>query len=424
VLVAAAQNISEVARAGEKIELQIGTIRRIGTLEAGSDPLHFGFRLIPSEARAAPLLLGLRENAGERMVGRDELEKRAKLDGSDATQRLTLALLRWREGDVKAARELLPLSSTSVPDDLRPLVGEATRRIEGSASAENRAEGQRLDEAKRLVQLINRVGRGAAQSGESEAQVRRIDELLSKYDDLPWVKDVSAEMRALKADLERPPAPISKKDFETLFKPTSVQLDGNRFTMRFDFDAAHESAWTRGDWIASGQGWQARGTNSREDLAHEDLWPTLALVSPIAIGSDLDLEVAFEQPKEAGLPRLFTITCAGVHVAFARPREQGREGRYAIASGGPEEFGRMVDEVLAGRGTGLPAFERGQHHTIRIELTQSRGAVDVFLDGKKLDSAQVRRPDPRAAQGTASVVLRSLDPVRVLEATLTGRIAR
>jgi len=426
VLAAAAANIVELARGHEKVELQIGAIRRSGTLDGG-DPLHLGFRLLPSE-RAPAVLLALCEIPGEKatLLGRDELEKRAKLtpEGADATQRLTLALLRWRDGDVRAAREMLPLN-TAVPDELRPLVVDATRRIEGSATAEHRAESQRIDDAKRLYQLVNVVGRERAPPAAVEAQIKRIDDLLTNYGDLQFVKDLALELKARKADLERPPAPITEKDFVTLFR-APVQLEAGRFTLGFDFDATHDSAWTRGDWIAAGEGWQARETHSRDELGSPQLWPTLPLLQPpIALDSAMELEIAFEQPAASGAPRLFALTCAGVHVAFAGPPEAGKEGRYAIASGGPEDFGRMIDGLLNARlGVAFPGFERGQRHKIRIELTQGRGAIVVFLDGKRLDYEQVKRPDPRAALGTASIVLRSLEPVRVLEATLTGRTSR
>ena len=102
-------------------------------------------------------------------------------------------------------------------------------------------------------------------------------------------------------------------------------------------------------------------------------------------------------------------------------REVGKPGRCKIATGGPEDFRRMIEELLDGAGTEFPGLRRDQRHVIRVELSQGRGAVVVKLDGHKLESSAPRRPDPRVDAGTASIVLRSFEPVRVIEATLTGK---
>jgi hypothetical protein len=57
---------------------------------------------------------------------------------------------------------------------------------------------------------------------------------------------------------------------------------------------------------------------------------------------------------------------------------------------------------------------------LRIELKQGRGDVSVYLDGRLLGRDTPVRPDP-STYGDKSVIVRSLEPVRLRELELSGR---
>jgi hypothetical protein len=310
---------------------------------------------------------------------------------------------------------------TPAEPELQALSDVATARIQGAIAAQDARTGQRTDEARDLMRLIKRVGLGGAVDARTEIQ--HIDRLLSEYGDIELVRAAGDELRARRAELVAPPRPPSRQDLIDLFGPDSAAVSGSKVSMRFAFDSAAEGAWKSGDWSFDGDGWQAREARAREDLFDESRWPRLVLRAPIALEAAMDVELDFEQLRDSGPPQLLAVTVAGVHVAFfGGVRETGEPARFLIDSGGPDRLRVAIDDLLASRrGTPFAGLQRGGRHTVRLELSQGRGAVAVFLDGKKLDQGATKRPGIEEI-GDESVVIRSLEPVRLREVRFEGRV--
>jgi hypothetical protein len=119
------------------------------------------------------------------------------------------------------------------------------------------------------------------------------------------------------------------------------------------------------------------------------------------------------------VPQLVVVSVAGVHVALGGPGD-GDRGRWLIATGGTEDLRQLVHAALDGRGEPTAGLQRGQTHTVRIELSQSRGRAWVYLDDKLLGHKDAPRPE--GEPGSASIVIRSIEPVKLLEARVQTRL--
>jgi hypothetical protein len=71
-----------------------------------------------------------------------------------------------------------------------------------------------------------------------------------------------------------------------------------------------------------------------------------------------------------------------------------------------------------GKGTDFAGLQRGQTHAIRVELSQGRGKARVYLDDVALGEGHTVRP--WGEPGTGSIVVRSIEAVRLRAARVDG----
>jgi hypothetical protein len=278
------------------------------------------------------------------------------------------------------------------------------------------------------VNVALRMAGDARHAGDREAAVRAIDELLASWGDLEVVRARAEDLRALRSELA-PGRPPEVDDFREVFRPTTVELADGDFTLVFDFGAAHEGRWSRGTWREDADGWIAPRTSSLAEVLGPTGWPRLLLGPPIDLDGPLEVTFTFDQPQDSGQPRLLVASVAGVHVVLRG--EQGAEpARVAVAAGGTDELRRLVEEVDGGsRGRPFPGLVRGERYTLAVSFSRQRGKAGVRLWGRTPageDFAgrvieQLQAPRPEGKPGTASLVLRSIEPVRLLEAKVRGR---
>jgi serine/threonine-protein kinase len=416
----------EVERLGEErsvTRLWLG-IERSGRFEQARLPLDAGFRFVPID-NGASRLLALRPLEGKRfeLVSRMDLERLAGLHAQPMTPnaRFQAALLRERTGDAASAFELLPFAEP-VRAEWQALATQLATRLELARSRHSRELDERRTKASELLFLVRR----AEQNNEtvtSQRQLEQIETLLREYGEIDDVKADSAWLRQRREELQRGPGAVDAGMFRAAFGPNAIELsDSRRVTMRFVLDADYQGQFQRNVWDAGPSGWNAPRNFSPEDLASASLWPTLSLRAPLDIEQAMELDVVFDQPVDAGPPRLFAVSLAGVHIALAGATDEGAPPRYAIFSGGEPEFLDTVKSLLArarGVGATFKGLTKGARHHLRIELRQGRGKVDLLLDGERLEGRVVPRPDSSAI-GASALVFRCFERVRIVEATLRG----
>jgi serine/threonine-protein kinase len=423
----AAAGVQALAGEGAEVVLFVGSIGVEGRVEVGDDPLDAGFRLRPS-GTADPervLKLGLRELEDAELLRSGDVERLAGITEPPKSplERLRLSLFRWRSGDSDGAAALFPLGALR-DLELEDLAAELSRRVNESTTARDLDQRERLAEAKTLIELINRVWfSDVKHPSDIESTVAKIDRVLQEFGDLQYVRGQRLELQWIKDALTKEEPPISEADLRRAFGASEVRLSAATRTvgMDFAFDATtHGGPWGAGEWVVSddGVGWQPPGVRSREHLFDGSRWPRLVLRVPMDLENRLSVEVEVAQLQEMGPPKLLVVSVAGVHVGFLGD-EHGRDGHWLIASGGPDHLRELVDALFAGEeGQPFPGLERGRTHRIRIELSQGRGRAEVYLDGELLDVEH--QPRPGGDAGTASVVVRSLEVLRLLSANVEG----
>jgi hypothetical protein len=253
-----------------------------------------------------------------------------------------------------------------------------------------------------------------------EETLERIDRLQSEYADLDYVARRAPELRFLRSRLAENAPLLRPADFEAAFGARRVELDPHqrRVRMEFAFDKQGPGGpWEQGDWIAAAGGWEAPGTSSREHLLEDARWPRLELGAPLDLDQPLSVVLRIEGPGQADGPELL-LSVAGVHVALHGDAHD-RGARPSIASGGTQELAKLLAGLSDDDdGPQAPTFVEGRSLEIRVDLTRGRGRAEVYLDRRLV--AQEDRPRPSGDPGTASIVLRSLEPVRLVSAEISA----
>ncbi len=426
----AAQGVLE--RSGEKATLFVGSIAATGVVEVRGDPLEAGFdlrtRSAGADERGGAHHLWLRspgEGARGELLLPVDLERLAGFaDGSaelEPADRLARVALRFYEGDVEGAAAVLAAGAypglEDVAADLRLRI---SRRRRGLAAQ----EGERLAEAERLYNLVKREAlREHSHRRDAEQALVLVEELLRDYFDLEFVRSREKELRELRRTL-RPAQQTPELDdaLTRLYAADQVELLlGGRVRLEYSFDGADASeAWSRGDWRYDGQGWSAPGLRSREDLELDTRWPRLVLGPPLDLSSGVvDATLTFEQLDASGPPRLLLVSVAGVHVALAGA-EEARDSRFDVATG-REGLATLVATVPDGAGEPFVGLRRGARHVLHVELRRGRGRVRVSLDGREVATRNLSPPEP-GEPGSASIVVRSLESVRLLRVELEAPV--
>lgn len=419
---------AEIERLGETrapTRLWLG-LEREGVIEQAHLPLERGFRFVTAD-NGVGVLLALRPLDGKsfELLSRLDLERLAGLasERPDPDARLQAALLRERTGAIDAALELWPLPPPTAPH-WDGVWRDLNERLELARADRSRELQERRRAANELLFLVRR----AAQNNEtatSRRQLEHIDTLLREYADVEDVKGDAAWLRQRREELQRGPGAVDADMFRAAYGPNSVEmLDSRRVALRFVLDTDYRGQFQRNQWQADVRGWTPARAYAPEDLETAALWPSLSLRPPLDVEQALELDLAFEQPVDAGPPRLLAISLAGVHVVFAGASDDGGSARYAIVSGATSELRNCVQGLLArarGVGTSFKGLSKGARHQLHIELRQGRGKVELSLDGERLDSRAVLRPDPASASLEDRVlVIRSFERLRLLEVTLRG----
>ena len=423
----AAAGLAALAERGEPVVFVIGSIGVEGLLSVGPNPRRDGFTLRASNAAVSDTRLALVGTGADAdvVVRAEEIERLAGFDKQTATpeQRLRRALFRWYEGDAETAAAAFPLEPLDDPG-LEALAGDLRRRAASEVAALDQKLQEREAEAERRFRLINRTidSAEAAHTGEAQLTIQRIDALLADYGDLEFVRSKESYLRSVKGVLARGPVSTPASRLNDAFRPTHLELDEIRreVTMDWDFTVPVDKvAWSRGNWVAAGSGLEPTSVRSRVELEDPNLWPRLVLRQPLNLGERLTVELEVEQPQESGPPQLLVVSVAGVHVAFRGGGSLAQEGRWGIASGGPEDLSGLVSDLLDDDdGNEFAGLVRGATHRIRVELTQGRGKADVFLDDKPLGGGHKARPS--GEPGTAGIVVRSLEVVRLRSVRVSG----
>jgi hypothetical protein len=412
---------------GQTTSILVGSIELRGKIDAGPDPLRQGFVFqthvsTPRPAAESQVLalrsIETRQGSRATVLGTDAVEKLAGIgvQPMEPMERLLRALFRYRERDIAGAMRMLPLGP--LPDEeLTPLALDLQARLRQSEALQEEEQKERARRAEAQLNLVFREG--YAHDGDREATLRRIEQLLGEFGDVERVRASRQDLLDLRDRLSTPQRSTSKSDLEELFGGTVEMLPSKGVSLAFEFDASSKGAWDRNTWVASGNGWSAANVSSREQLLDDRLWPRLVLRSPIDLDAAMHVELLIEQMHEGGPPRLLAISVAGVHAFFKSPEAAQSEGRFLIGSGGPADFEQHLDRVLEGRGERFEGLVKGAEHRIRIELSQGRGKCRVFLDDRKVGEAASPRPEGKP--GTASIAVRSLEPVRLLAARIEAR---
>ena len=426
----AAQRVLELD--GQTLAILVGSIEMKGRLAAGSSPLELGFALETSDVGTVGLTLRpLTDPGGARphLLPPEAIERFAGLPAdpaatADPADRVARALLRFHEGDAAGALACLP-----VPHTGDPLLDSLAGRLEVEVSRRDVELKQdlerRVKEAAVRLNVVLRIAGEARLPGDREAAVRTIDELLATYGGLEPIRARESELRQLRSRLA-PGRPPSLEDYREVFAPTAVELENGRVSLSFDFGTLREGAWSRGDWRVDANGWIARAPHSLEEILGEEDWPRIALGPPLDLDGPLEAVLTFEQPQDSPA-RLLVVSVAGVHVAL-RGEQGGESARARIASGGPQELRQLVFEIDAkGQGRAFAGLARGERYQLSVELSRKRSKASVRLWGRdprgedfggRLVVEQLVAPSPEGQSGAAYLMLRSIEPLRLLEATL------
>jgi hypothetical protein len=247
-----------------------------------------------------------------------------------------------------------------------------------------------------------------------------IDDLLRRYGDVPLVQQEAEALRRRREELRKQIELDDAALIEKAFGPTEMRMrELDHVELRWVFNSRYEGPFQRGDWNADVEGWIAPAARSRDQVASTRDWPTLYLKEPLELGEALSFELVLEQPESSGEPRLLALSVAGVHAVFLGATAPGGKGRLGIGAGTPEDFAELLHELIdLDRGAEIEPLQRGRRATIGLQLRQGRGAVTVTVDGLEVGRGATRRP---AATHDKSIVVRSLEPVRILEARLIAK---
>src|SRR5688572_23941126 len=285
---------------------------------------------------------------------------------------------------------------------------------------------QRASESTQQAYVLLRIAAEADEPAERDAAVRAIDRLLAGWSDAQ-PRGLASELRKRRAELGTGQAP-DLEDFRERFGPSKAALADGQVELGFHFGANYEGSWSPGFWTPEERGWIERAPHARAELGNAAGWPRLELGPPIDLDEPLELALEFEQPATSG-HQLIVVSVAGVNVALQHGAERVR---VQVTSGGTEALHRIVDEIeRSGRGSLCPfaGFVPGQKYTLSIELTKKRRKAVVRITGTDA-AGKVFNAEPihdvlvlpiQEGPGSSNVVVRSIEPLRLLEATLRAR---
>jgi serine/threonine-protein kinase len=267
-------------RVGAAETVLIGTIRHQGP-NPGLDPLHRGFLI----GNTRYFLRGPDASSRLPPEGVEDLAGIPQEPASirEPRDRLVRALFRDREGAPDVAAQTY--DSGELPGgEHTALVVAFGQRIHRTKVELDKVQEQRLQTAMNEFYNIKRTT-GEAHLRQPAERLRQINDLLTNYSDLEFVRANRDELLAIKARLESPERPTIEAALKANFAPTELEIKGRRTTLAFEF-GVEAPRWVPGDWAAfAGEGWRATQAFEEPSLLDAGHWPRLELGPPLDLSA-------------------------------------------------------------------------------------------------------------------------------------------
>jgi serine/threonine-protein kinase len=400
-----------VANDGRNLELRAGTILLSGTVAAGTDPLANGFQLalaggktrtLALRAGAAPAL------SASALIAEESIEALAALAPEQAADDpLARALLRFREGDPYGAQAAL----NSGPLQKGPLLRDLEARIASFLTQQKSSEGE--DRARQLEKLYL-LRRDFLSKGNREHARRAADELLAGGGGALQADEL-ADVRRMRDELANESRPSTEQAIASFFRPSEISFSGlnkTRVRMVFNFDRLSAGAFDPGAWTGDGRSWSAAYSAKSDADMFARAAPTLLLGTLLNVQTeDVDVRLKLEQPADSKSD-LLLVSVVGFQVVLVGA-SNGRPARCHVDTLGAEQ---VVQAARDGAGKEFGGVKPGAAHELYVRVNRASGSAVVELDGKRIP-AQFK-PRPRSDPSTASLSIRSFEPVRLLQATV------
>jgi serine/threonine-protein kinase len=423
---------------GRNLELRSGTILVSGVLSAGADPLANGFRLTLSGGKTralslratsgsdasamAPLAAESIEaladqaqaalaqtnppadaaSASSPSAGTDDHKDRA------ARTQLARALLRFREGDVSGAQTALGSGDLPIGE---PLVFDLESRIAAAVAQQKSSENE---DRGRWLEKLYLLRREFYAKGNREQTRRSAEELLSAGAGALTPEEL-ADVRRIRDELSGDVKSSTEQALATAFNPNELALTGankSRVRMTFKFDRDTAGAFDRGAWTADGRAWSAAyAAKSDEDMLARAA-PTLLLGDLLRVqNDDIDVRLKFEEPADSRSD-LLLVSIAGFQVVLVGA-SNGRPARCHVDTLNADQ---VVQSARGGAGREFAGVKSGATHELYLKVNRARGTALVELDEKRIPAEF--KPRPRSDPATASLSIRSFEPIHLLQATI------
>jgi len=413
------------ARDGQAVTLRLGTLAFTGKLQAGFDPLVHGFRMRPERGQELTFLLQGASTSPALLPGAalETLAGLADPQAGSPSDRIVLALFRWREGEpgsAEAARAAqAALDAGPVPSD-DPLLAEIERRIEVGLAAAESPQGERRDRALEKLRLLRA---DVLESGSRERKLKRMKNLLL-FEDVLRPEEL-AEVRTLREALTLEATPSTLSEFEAAFRlpPGRIELPAGRqrAALSFDFAGNATGSFAPGAWTADARGWVApQGTRSDEELLAA-AGPTLLLRDPLRVQAEtFEIQLEFEQPSNAP-PDLLLVSAAGFQIVLLG----GRRPHCLVETG---DAAQAVLHARAAEGKPFEGLDRGGRYVLRLTLNRAGGRATVELqrrranptpiDGEWKRLLEILLVTPRGDEKNLALSVRAFESVRLIRATI------
>jgi tRNA A-37 threonylcarbamoyl transferase component Bud32 len=405
-----------VANDGKNLELRAGTILLSGTVSAGADPLANGFQLTLGGGKVRALALRAvasidtaAASSAPALVAAESIEALAALaperaSSSAADENLARALLRFREGDPYGAQAAL----NAGPLTKGPLLRDLETRVAAFLAQQRSSEGE--DRARELEKLYL-LRREFLSKGNRERARRTADELLATGSSA-LKPDEIADVRRMRDELSVESKPSTEQSIASFFRPSEISFSGlnkTRVHMTFNFDRLSAGAFDPGSWTGDGRSWSAAYAAKSDAEMFARAAPTLPLGTLGVQNDDVEVRLKIEQPADSKSD-LLLVSLVGFHVVLVGA-SNARPARCYVDTLGAEQ---VVQAARDGAGKEFGGVKPGAAHELYLRVNRASGAASVELDGKRIPAEF--KPRPRGDASTASLSIRSFEPVRLVQA--------
>ena len=406
------ERVSEQLRAldGRSVELRWGSIVYPSVrLRAGLDPRREGFH-----ADSIVGTLRIQELPSQQLETFAALGAEAELEPED---RLTLACFRLRDTRPRDAQRAFFSGPLPTAEPLRALGADLAARIAEALERDDRRQGARELEAKRL---LDDVFDPAFQRHSPRVAHARVVRLLDQFGNVALVKQQRAELLRLRASLEASEPEDAEREFQRAFDPDRLDLGVlGRVRLEYDFGEGRLGGWDGGGFEFDGLGLTLGPRSSIvgwDQLAAES-GMRLGLKSPF-VADTFELRLRFEALQGENPGRLLWIDAGGFQLVLCGADLPGLGGgpRFLLAV---EDGNALLQRILAGEGKPVEGLSvpGAPPRELTFKGYRRSGRCEVTLDGQPLEASAGLRAPPSEAR---SIQIRSWGAVRLLGATLEG----